>query len=320
MTIFILRRIYQTVIVVIGAVVLIFLLMYLIPGDPARMLAGKGATEETLDNIRAKYHLDEPLWEQFTSYLGRLTQGDLGESLRFKRPVTDIIQESLWWSLRLAIAAEVLIIIFGILAGIISAVKRYSFVDVLITLASSVLVAFPIFWIATLLKLVFAEWLGWLPPSGAPPDDAGFWTYISHFIMPASALAAISIAYVARMARSSMLEVTRQDYMRTAYAKGLTNRRVIYKHGLKNGLIPVVTYIGIDFGTLIGGAVLTEYIFNWPGLGHKLYNAVIQRDQPVVLGIVLILVLVFVFINLMVDISYAIMDPRIRLGSKTEGV
>lgn len=318
MLMFILRRLYQTLIVIIGVVLLISLLLAIIPGDVARMRAPKGATEEMLENIRVKFNLDKPFFTRLGIYLKSLAKFDLGSSYTYKRPVWTIIKEGLWWSIKLALVAEIIIIIFGILAGIISALSRYSFLDVLVTITTSVLVAMPIYWIGRLMQLIFAQWLGWLPPSGAPPPGTGFPQNLTYYVMPALALAAISTAYVARLARSSMLEVSRQDYMQTARAKGLSNRRVTFKHGLKNGLIPVVTYLGIDFGILIGAAVLTEMIFNWPGVGHKLYNAVIQRDHTMVLGLVFVLVLIVVFINLVVDISYAFLDPRIRLGETPE--
>ena len=318
MLIFILRRLYQTLIVVIGVVVLISFLMAIIPGDVARMRVPKGGTPEMLENIRAKFNLDKPFLTRLGIYLKNLTRFDLGDSYTYKRPVKDIIREGVWWSIKLAIVAEVLIVILGILAGVISAVSRYSFLDVLVTIATSVLVAMPIYWIGRLMQLFLSQWLHILPASGAPPPGTGFPGSIQYYVMPALALAAISTAYVARLARSSMLEVMRQDYIQTARAKGLSNRKVIYKHGLRNSLIPVVTYLGIDFGVLIGAAVLTEMIFNWPGVGHKLYNAVLQRDHNMVLGLVFVLVLIVVFINLLVDISYAFLDPRIRLGETPE--
>ncbi|MDD3717243.1 MAG: ABC transporter permease [Actinomycetota bacterium] len=318
MLIFILRRLYQTVIVVIGVVLLLSFMMTIIPGDVAQMRAPKGATEEMLQNIREKFHLDKPFFSRFWIYLKGLPTFDLGDSFTYKRPVMDIIREGLPWSIKLAIVAEIIIIILGILAGVISSVSRYSFWDVLVTITTTILVAMPIYWIGRLLQLFFSQWLSWLPAAGAPPPGTAFFTGLKYYIMPAVALAAISTAYVARMQRSSMLEVMRQDYIQTARAKGLSNRRVTYKHGLKNGLIPVVTYIGIDFGVLIGAAVLTEIIFNWPGIGHKVYNAVLQRDHTMVIGTVFVLVLIFVFINLLVDISYAFLDPRIRLGGGQE--
>lgn len=318
MLVFILRRLYQTLIVVLGVVVLISFLLAIIPGDVARMRAPKGSSEEVLENIRKKFYLDKPFFSRLGIYLRNILKLDLGESFTYKRSVWSIIKESLPWSVKLALVAEVIIIIFGILAGVLSAVSRYSFWDVLVTISTSVLVAMPIYWIGRLMQLFFAQWLGWFPNSGAPPPGTSLWGGLSYYIMPATALAAVSTAYVARLARSSMLEVMRQDYIQTARAKGLSNRRVTYKHALRNGLIPVVTYLGIDFGVLIGAAVLTEMIFNWPGVGHKLYFAVIQRDHTMVLGLVFVLVIIVVFINLLVDISYAFLDPRIRLGESLE--
>ncbi len=318
MLVFILRRLYQTLIVVLGVVVLISFLLAIIPGDVARMRAPKGSSEEVLENIRRKFYLDKPFLSRLGIYLRNILRLDLGESFTYKRSVWSIIGESLPWSFRLALAAEIIIVIFGILAGVISAVSRYSFWDVLVTISTSVLVAMPIYWIGRLMQLLFAQWLGWLPPSGAPPPGTSFLGGVKYYVMPALALAAVSTAYVARLARSSMLEVMRQDYIQTARAKGLSERRVTYKHALRNGLIPVVTYLGIDFGVLIGAAVLTEMIFNWPGVGHKLYFAVIQRDHTMVLGLVFVLVVIVVFINLLVDISYAFLDPRIRLGESPE--
>lgn len=318
MLLFILRRLYQTIIVIVAAVLIVTFLLAIIPGDIARMRAPKGATEEMLENIRERFNLDQPVMARFYSNLKGILTLDFGYSWTYDRPVWDIILEGLPWSIKLAIVAEIIIIVIGILAGVISAVKRYSFLDVLVTISTSVLVAIPIFWIGRLMQLFFAQWLGWFPPSGAPPPGTAFWSGLKYYIMPAAALAAISTAYVARILRSSMLEEMNQDYIVTARAKGLSNRKVTYKHGLKNALIPTVTYIGIDFGVLIGAAVLTEIIFNWPGVGHKMYFAVLQRDHPMVLGLVLVLVVIFVVINLLVDISYAFIDPRIRLGAAEE--
>jgi peptide/nickel transport system permease protein len=200
--------------------------------------------------------------------------------------------------------------VLGVAAGIISAVKRYSFLDVLVTLSTTILVAMPIFWFAMLLQVFFGLKLGVLPISGM---GDGSWRY---YVLPAIALASVHTAFVARLTRSSMLEVIQQDYIRTAKAKGLSGWRVVLKHALKNALIPVVTILGLDFGGLIGSAILTETVFSWPGVGRVIYLAILQRDPPVVVGGVLILVLVFIFLNLVVDISYAYLDPRIRYGAR----
>jgi ABC-type dipeptide/oligopeptide/nickel transport system permease component len=204
--------------------------------------------------------------------------------------------------------------IFGILAGILSAVKRYSFWDMLVTLSTSILVAVPVFWLGMLLQILFGikfkQWgLPYLPMSGMGPGDFPSWMY---YILPAVTLAAISTAYCARITRSQFLEVQGQDYMRTASAKGLTGSQVIWRHGLKNALIPVVTYIGLDLAAMIGGTILTETVFNWPGVGYQIYKAILSRDWPIVMGATVIIVILVMFINLAVDISYAFLDPRIR--------
>jgi ABC-type dipeptide/oligopeptide/nickel transport system permease component len=249
-----------------------------------------------------------------------IVQGDLGESYQKGRPVTDILFDKFPNTFRLAIAGILVEIVIGIGAGIISAIRQYSFWDVLVTLSTSILVSVPVFWLGLLLQMFFGirlkEWTGgavFLPISGMgnPPDFV-------HLILPAITLASVSTAYVARIMRSQMLEAMGQDYIRTAMAKGLTERAVVFKHALKNALIPVVTYIGIDLGVLMSGAILTETVFSWPGVGREIYLAVMQRDWPVVMGGVIVIVLIVMFINLLVDISYALLDPRIRYGGAAE--
>ena len=270
--------------------------------------------------IEEEYHLNEPLPTQYAYYLGGLMKGDLGDSFQKNRPVTQILFDKFPNTARLALLAILLEVIIGILAGIISAVKQYSFWDVVVTLSTSVLVAVPVFWLGMLLQILFGiklkEWTGgavFLPMSGMgdPPDFV-------HMILPAITLASVSTAYVARIMRSQMLEAMGQDYIRTANAKGLTERAVVFKHALKNALIPVVTYIGIDLGVLMGGAILTETVFSWPGVGREIFLAVGQRDWPVVMGGVIIIVLIVMIVNLLVDISYALLDPRIRYGGASE--
>lgn len=304
------RRFLQTIPVLIGVTLLIFILIFILPGDPVRMWAPKGADKQMLANVRAKWGLNKPWYVQYANYMSHLVQGDFGDSFRFKRPVSDILGERYPNSIRLALVAIVLEVIFGLLAGIISAIKRYSFWDVLVTLSSTILVAVPVFWLGLLLQLTFGLKLGWLPVGGMGDGS------LSYYILPSVTLAAVSLAFVARFTRSSLLEVMRQDYIRTTRAKGLPERVVIYKHALKNALIPVVTFVGLDFGALIGGAVLTETVFAWPGIGRQIYFAVLQRDYPVVMGGVVVLVLVFIVLNLLVDVSYAFLDPRIRYGRK----
>lgn len=310
MLVYIARRFLQAIPVVIGVTFLIFLLMFILPGDPARMLVQKGASPEVLQRVREAYGLDKPWYVQYGKYMWKLLHGDFGTSIRYRRPVIDMMKDHYPNSVRLALVALMIEAVLGVAAGIISAVKRYSFLDVLVTLSTTILVAMPIFWFAMLLQVFFGLKLGVLPISGM---GDGSWRY---YVLPAIALASVHTAFVARLTRSSMLEVIRQDYIRTARAKGLSEWRVILKHALKNALIPVVTILGLDFGGLIGSAILTETVFSWPGVGRVIYLAILQRDPPVVVGGVLILVLVFIFLNLVVDISYAYLDPRIRYGAR----
>ncbi len=303
---YILRRLLQIIPVLIGITIILFVLMYVIPEDPAQLILQKGATEQALANLRAKMGIDQPIYVQYWRYVKQLAKGDLGQSYRYRRSVNSILADHYPNSVKLALAAICIEIVIGIFAGIISAVKKYTFWDTLVTVSTTLAVCVPVFWLGMMLQVIFGLQLGVLPMSGMGDGS------IRYYILPAITLASVSTAYVARMTRSSMLEVISNDYITTAYAKGLSFRKVIGKHALKNALIPVVTLIGLDLGALMGGAILTETIFSWPGIGRVIYLAVLQRDAPVVIGGTLILVLVFVFINLIVDIVYALLDPRIR--------
>ena len=306
MLFYIIKRILQIIPVIIGVTLLLFILLYIIPEDPARLILQKGATEQALENLRVKMGIDKPLYVQYWRYITQLAGGDLGTSYRYRRPVNSILAEHYPNSIKLAIAAIVIEIIIGIMAGIISAVKKYSLWDTLVTVSTTLAVCVPVFWLGMMFQVVFGLKLGILPMSGMGDGS------IRYYILPAITLASVSTAFVARMTRSSMLEVISNDYITTAYAKGLSNFRVIGKHALKNALIPVVTLIGLDLGALMGGAILTETVFSWPGVGRVIYLAILQRDAPVVIGGTLILVFIFVFMNLVVDIIYAWLDPRIR--------
>lgn len=320
---YILRRIIQMVPVFIGVTILLFILRApgVLPGDPIRMITGEKAISPILyEKIVKENWLDRSLPEQYVHYIGQLTQGDLGKSYQKDRPVTEIFADTYPNTIRLALAAIVVEIIIGIGAGIISAVKQYSFWDVFVTLTTSVLVSVPVFWLGMVFQVIFGiqmkKWTGgsfFLPMSGMgdPPD-------LVHLVLPAITLASVSTAYAARIMRSQLLEVMGQDYIRTATAKGLSNRSVVFKHALKNALIPVVTFIGLDLGAMMSGAILTETIFNWPGVGLEIYLAIGQRDWPIVMGGVIIVVFAVMIINLLVDISYAFLDPRIRYGSAAE--
>lgn len=310
MTRYIIRRLLQMILVFFGATFLLFAALYLLPGDPTQALGSdRTLSPATVQAIRDRYHLDDPVYVQYEIYMQHIFHGDLGTSIQLRRPVSQIMKESIPWSMRLAFSATLVEIILGISSGVISAVKRYSFLDTLATVSTSVLVAIPVFWLGLMLQILFGvklrgTFIG-LPISGV---SDGWRSYI----LPSITLASVVTAVTARLTRTTMLEVMRQDYIRTAAAKGLSNRAVIFKHGLRNALIPVVTNIGLDFGTLIGGAILTETVYAWPGVGRQVYIAILSHDNPVIIGSTIVFVFAFMIVNLVVDISYGFLDPRIR--------
>jgi ABC-type dipeptide/oligopeptide/nickel transport system permease component len=316
--------------VVWAALSLLFLLFFVVPGDPVQLLAGEHSVNATTrHNIQAKFGLDKPWYVQYGHYWGRLSHGDLGNSFRQNRPVTDLLKEKAPESIRLAIWAVILEVLLGVAAGLISAIRRYSFIDALTTVSTTMIVAIPVFVLGYLLIYMLGVYtfqhnfpnIFRFPVQGIGPDR---WVLFfipwgsewRNLLMPAVTLAAASTALVARMMRATMLEVQRADYMRTARAKGLMERTVILKHGLKNAMIPVVTLIGLDLASLIGSAILTETVFNWPGMGTTIATAIQFLDAPVVLGFTLVFVIAYVMINLAVDVSYAFFDPRIRYGGE----
>lgn len=338
---YILKRVLQFIPVFLGVTLILFAMENIVPGDPIRLMAGEKKLDPVTEiNLRATYHLIEtddegnvmydeggntietPLWKRYVLYVNGLLHGDLGTSYQRKgQAVTDILAAKYPYTIKLAIVAIILETVVGIGAGMVSAIKRYSFWDVLVTLVTSVLVAMPAFWLGMLLQLFFGVVLKdvtggafYLPISAdfSPYSEFQSWVY---YILPAITLAAVSTAYSARIMRSQLLEVMNQDYIRTARAKGLSRRDVIWHHALKNALIPVVTYIGNDFGAMMAGAILTETVFNWPGVGYETYRAISQRDWPIVLGSVTVIVVLVMIINLIVDVSYAFLDPRIRFGA-----
>ena len=339
---YIIRRVLQFIPVFLGVTIIMFLLQNVVPGDPIKLIAGdKAMSPEAELAIRVEHGLvladesgkailDEttgepiptPLFQQYVRYLTGLLHGDLGTSYKRSLPVTEILLAKYPFTVRLALVGIVIEAIIGIGAGMISAIKRYSFWDTLVTLSTSILVAMPAFWLGMLLQLFFGVILKdltggavYLPISYNANGEFNGWVY---YILPAVTLASVSTAYTSRIMRSQLLEVLNQDYIRTARAKGLSRKAVIWRHALKNALIPVVTYIGIDFGVMLSGAILTETVFNWPGIGNEIYLAISQRDWPIVMGGVTIIVIVVMVINLLVDISYAFLDPRIRLGASTD--
>lgn len=302
---YVVRRLIQTIPVLIGVTLLVFSLMHLIPGDPAQIIAGESAPKEQKEQLREKLGLNEPVYVQYGKFLGNIIQGDLGTSIRSNAPVMDEIKIRFWITVELAIYSTILSVFIGLIAGVISAVRQYSILDVVIMIVALFGLSMPNFWLGLMLIKKFAVDLMLVPPSG--------WGTWQQMILPVITLGTGGAAIVARMTRSSMLEVISQDYIRTARAKGVRDRVVIYKHALRNALIPVVTVVGLEFGSFLGGAVLTETVFAINGMGRLVVEAIRARDFPVVQGTVLIISLLFVLVNLLVDISYRYLNKRIEL-------
>jgi ABC-type dipeptide/oligopeptide/nickel transport system permease component len=329
MTSYFIRRLFQIAATVFVALSLLFFLFFALPGDPATLIAG-GADRVpdpgVVERVEERYGLNDPLWEQFVNYWSRTLQFDLGESYRDGQSVNDLLKERAPNSLRLGFWALIIEIIVGIGVGLLSALRRYSVWDRLTTFVTAAASALPVFVLGFVLQYMFAvypnkhDWPEWmrLKTSTIGPNHwhalvipaSDQWRYL---VLPAITLASVSTALAARMMRGSMLEVLRSDFLRTARAKGLNDRQVIWRHGLRNAMLPVITLIGIDFGTAVGVAVLTENVFSWPGIGSTIANSVTERDLPVLLGFTYVVVLAYAIINLFIDLSYAWFDPRIRL-------
>jgi ABC-type dipeptide/oligopeptide/nickel transport system permease component len=302
---YIARRILLMIPVFFGATFLVYAAVFAIPGDPVRALFGeRPVPESVLLAVREQYNLNDPLLVQYAKYMGNVFQGDLGIDFR-GRPVADIIASSFPITLRLALTAFVFMAVIGIAAGVLSALYKGSVVDNVVRVSTILLVAVPIFVLGYTAQLVFGVELGWFPVAG---NREGWVSYV----LPGLVLAAGELAYVSRLTRTSLVENLRADYVRTATAKGLSRGRVVGRHALRNSLIPVVTYLGIAAGTFMIGAIVTEGIFNLPGIGRAVFQAVLSQDNAVVVGIVTLLVIIFMLINLLVDILYAVLDPRIR--------
>jgi len=302
---YILRRCAMLIPVIFGVVFIVFVMMYVTPGDPARMVLGEQAPQVDVDNLRAEMGLDDPFLLQFGRYVyNAVVHADIGRSYITKRPVWNELMTAFPITLKLSALAMGIALLVGIPCGIVTAVRQYSIFDNIVTLFALIGISMPVFWLGLLLILLFTVKLAWLPPSGFDSIQA--------MIKPAVTLGLQSVAIITRMTRSSMLEVVRQDYIRTARSKGQKESVVIRKHALPNALVPVVTIAGIQFGILLGGAVLTEIIFSIPGLGRLMVSSIEMRDYPMVQGGVLFIALAFCLVNLGVDLLYAWLDPRIK--------
>ena len=306
-------RLIAAVPVIIGLTIIVFLIMALIPGDPALAILGSYATPENVARLNAQLGLDKPLWQQYLTWVGNMLQGDFGRSYSLNRPVLDEVLERFSATLILAGTALVLCSIFGLLAGVISAVRQYGWADKLITLVVLVGISTPAFWLGLLLILLFSVQLRWLPVSGMYAIYGGgdLPDLLTHLILPASTLAFVATGVIARLTRASMLEVLRQDYIRTARAKGVGERQVVIKHAFKAALVSVVPVIGIQAGFVIGGAVYVETVFQWPGIGRMLVTAIATRDILLVQGGVLLVATSYVLFNLLADVIQNLVDPRI---------
>lgn len=331
---YIIKRVLMLIPVLLGVSLFVFIVMHLFTSDPAALILGQHATQTQIEALRQDMGLNDPIYVQFGRFLWQLLHGDLGRSLMTKRPVLGDLLSQFPATIELALFSLIIASIVGIVVGVISAVKRYSFFDYFSMIGALLGVSMPIFWLGLILIIIFSVNLHLLPVAGR--IDIGFepttitrfyiidsiitgnwtalWSTIKHLMLPGIALAAYSMAIIARMTRSTMLEVVKQDYIRTAHAKGLDEQTVVKHHALKNALIPIVTVIGLQFGFLLGGAVLTETVFSWPGIGSLTVNAILASDFPLVQGSVILVATVFVIVNLLVDLLYAYLDPRIHFS------
>ena len=300
------ERLAAAVVTLLGVSLIVFLMVRVLPGDPARVIAGVLASEEEVGRLRSQLELDRPLPVQYGSFLLRIARGNLGVSARTSEPVTRELLGRLPRTVELAVVSSAIATAIGIAAGVAAAACPYSIFDYLLSMATLSGVSMPVYWLGLVLIIVFAIDLNWLPAAGAEEPAS--------IVLPALTLGAFSMALIARMTRSSVLEVLGQDYVRTARAKGLAERAVLWRHALGNALVPIITAVGLQFGALLGGAVLTESVFGWPGLGLLLIDSIFARDYPVVQGIVLTFSALFTLTNLLVDLLYAYVDPRIHYG------
>ncbi len=309
-----LKRLLQFIPVFIGVTLLTFLLLYIVPGDPIQNILGQRANPEQVERLREEYGLNDPLLEQYGNFLWRAVNFDFGKSFITKLPVSRMIVEKLPYTIALTVVSMIYAVVSGVIIGIIAAVFRGKWIDKLVMIISLLFVSMPVFWFGIILILVFGLQLKWFPMSGVGTSP---WD-LHYLILPALTLGTRSAAYLARMTRSYMLEILSQDYIRTARAKGISESLVLFKHALKNVAIPIMTIIALDFGSYLNGSVLTETIFSRPGIGRYAITAITKRDYSVILGTVLFAAVIFSVINLLTDILYGFLDPRIRFDKKTD--
>lgn len=316
MKLYILQRLLALIPVMLVVAIVVFFLIHLTPGDPASIILGPEALPEDVEKLRKEMGLDLPILEQFLIWFGGIFKGDLGWSPFMDMPVLDAFLSHLGPTLSLAILAQIISIVIAIPFGIIAATKRGTAIDQFFMIFALLGISIPSFLLGLLLILLFAVKLQWLPVAGYQPLDTGLWNHLKFLILPAITLGAIQAALIARMTRSSMLDILSMNYIKTAHAKGLKERVVIFKHAFRNAFIPILTVIGQSFGTLIAGAVVTEVVFNVPGIGQLIVNSIQRRDYVVIQGAVLLIAGTYVLINLIVDLLYGVVDPRVRLNKK----
>jgi peptide/nickel transport system permease protein len=312
---YLLRRLLQLVPTLLTASILIFLIITLAPGDPAAMRMGPEATAEQVARERERLGLDRPLPVRYARWLGDVVTLNLGRSLYTNRPVTQLISEAFPKTVQLSLSALTLSLLIGLPMGMWAALNRDRLPDFVVTGVNALGLAVPAFWLGILFILFFSVQLRWLPPSGAGPAELGFPANFRYLLMPVATIAISNLSVFARFMRSALIDVLAEDYVRTARAKGLSERLVVLRHALKNALIPIVTIVGIQFGALLGGAVVTESVFAYPGIGRLIITAILNRDYPVVQATLMLVVLIFLVANTIVDLLYGYLDPRVRLGS-----
>ncbi|QDR79799.1 ABC transporter permease [Sporomusa termitida] len=313
---YICKRILSLIPVLAVVALIDFIIIHLTPGDPAVIMLGSDASEVDLAKLREQLGLTLPIYVQFSYWLLGAVQGDLGRSIFMDMPVTQAIWQHLGPTVSLALLAEIIAILFALPLGVMAATRRGSWIDQLLMVIGLLGISIPSFWLGLNFILLFAVKLNWLPAAGYQPLSSGLLNHIKYLLLPALSLGIMQAALIARMTRASMLEVLSENYIRTAQAKGLKRQVIIYKHALRNAFIPILTVIGLTFATLIGGAVVTEMVFNIPGIGKLVVNSVLRRDYVVIQGTILMIATAYVFINLLIDILYAYIDPRVRFDDQ----